>query len=71
MEWHVQYRSAGVEHVIMQSSPELAVETACRLLDAGKDVFAIGTGSLEDSIDRQQIGRIYAMWIRTYRPLGR
>jgi hypothetical protein len=44
VEWHVQYRAAGIEHIVMHPSPELAIEAACRLMDEGDDVFAIGTG---------------------------
>jgi hypothetical protein len=71
MEWHVQYRAAGIEHIVMHPSPELAIEAACRLMDEGDDVFAIGMGSLDDSIDRDQIARIYAVWTRGKRPFGR
>jgi hypothetical protein len=69
MEWHVQYRSEGVEHVIMHPTPEMAIETACRLIDEGGDVFGIGT--LSDSIDRKQISRIYDMWVRMELPFRR
>jgi hypothetical protein len=33
-------------------------------MDDGTDVFGIGSGSLSDSIDREQIARIYRLWIR-------
>ena len=51
-------------------SPPDAIETACRVIDDGYDVFGIGTGPLTDSIERDQIVRIYALWARTRYPLG-
>jgi hypothetical protein len=71
MDWHVQYRAAGVEHIVMHPSPEMAIEAACRLMDEGVDVFGIGTGPLSDSIDQDEITRIYAIWVRGKRPFGR
>jgi hypothetical protein len=40
-------------------TPEQAIETACRLLDDGCEVYGIGTGALTDSIEKEQIARIY------------
>jgi hypothetical protein len=71
MEWHVQYRSGGVSCVVWHSTPEGAIEAACRLVDEGGDVFGIGMGSPEDSVDRDQVARIYALWARSKRPFGR
>jgi hypothetical protein len=62
MDWHVQYRIAEAEHVVMHATPEAAIEAACRLMDEGRDVFGIGFGSLEDSIGKKEIARIYALW---------
>jgi hypothetical protein len=45
-------------------TPEQAIETACRLLDGGCEVYGIGTGPLTDSIDKDQIARIYEIWAR-------
>jgi len=70
MEWHVQYRMGGEDRIVRHPTPELAIEAACRLIDAGCDVHGIGTGPLTDSIDRKQIARIYALWARTARPFG-
>jgi len=64
MPWHVQYRKERVEHVGRYPIPEAAIEAACQLIDAGCDVHGIGTGPLTDSIDTQQIARIYAIWAR-------
>jgi hypothetical protein len=68
MEWHVQYRGGGMDHLMLFPSPEAAIETACRLIDDGQDVFGIGTGTLADSIEREQIARIYTMWKRAKSP---
>ena len=54
----------------MFPSPETAIENACRLIDDGHDVFGIGTGALADSIQPEQIARIYAMWRRAKSPFG-
>jgi hypothetical protein len=71
MEWHVQYRSAGVEHVAWHQAPEDAIAAACRLIDDGAEVFGLGTDSLDDTLDRQEIARIYAFWSRATYPFGR
>jgi hypothetical protein len=52
----------------MHPNPKMAIEAACRLVDEGDDVFGIGTGSLDDSIDRDQIARSYAIWTRGNAP---
>jgi hypothetical protein len=50
--------------LLWHQSPEQALEAACRLIDDGCDVYGVGTGPLTDSIDREEIARIYAMWAR-------
>jgi hypothetical protein len=45
-------------------TPEQAIETACRLLDDGCEIYGMGTGSLTDSIKKNQIARIYDLWVR-------
>jgi hypothetical protein len=70
MEWRVQYRHGGTDHLAMFPSPEAAIENACRLIDDGHDVFGIGTGGLADSVEREQIAGIYAMWARAKSPSG-
>ena len=64
MDWHVQYRRDGTAQLLMFPSPETAIENACNLIDDGHDVFGIGTGALTNSIEPEQIARIYAMWRR-------
>jgi hypothetical protein len=70
MEWHVQYRKDTTHHILRLPSPEEAIEAACRLIDDGCDVYGIGTGPLTDSIEREQIARIYAIWARARSPFG-
>jgi hypothetical protein len=70
MTWHVQYRKDATYHIERYPSPERAIEAACRRIDEGCDVKGIGTGPLSDSIERDQIARIYAMWARVKSPFG-
>jgi hypothetical protein len=63
-DWHVQYRNHETDQVVWFSTPEEAIEIACRLIDDGCDVYGIGTSSLEDSIAKDQIARIYAIWTK-------
>ena len=68
MEWHVQFRREAVDHVEMHPTPEAAIEAACLLMDAGWEVYGIGTGPLTDTIDQTQIMRIYDLWARVKCP---
>jgi hypothetical protein len=70
MTWHVQYRKDATDRIERHPSPEKAIEAACRLIDDGYDVYSVGTGPLTDSIEREQIARIYAMWARPKFPFG-
>ena len=70
MNWHVQYRRGTADHVVRHPTPERAIEAACRLIDDGCDVYGVGTGPLTDSIEKEQIARIYTMWARAKFPLG-
>ena len=71
MRWHIQYRRTDTEYIERHPSPELAIESACRLIEDGFDVHGIGTGPLENAIDKDQIARIYLMWLREKRPAKR
>ena len=71
MTWHVQYRDGAEERVARHPSPERAIEAACRLIDAGCNVYGIGTGPLTDSIGRAEIARIYEIWARAAYPSRR
>jgi predicted dinucleotide-utilizing enzyme len=46
MTWYVQFRRGTTDKLVEHPSPEAAIETACRLLDDGCDVYSIGTGPL-------------------------
>jgi hypothetical protein len=70
MTWHVQYRKDTIDHIVRLSSPERAIEAACRLTDDGYDVYGVGTGPLTDSIGKTEFARIYAMWARANHPFG-
>jgi hypothetical protein len=73
MAWRVQYREGGTDHLVKYPTPEEAIESACRLIDRGCDVYGVGmsTGSLTTSISRDEIARIYAFWARPKTPLDR
>jgi hypothetical protein len=65
MEWFVRYRKpGGPDSIVEAPTPEEAISIACTLLDSGLEVFGIGTGSLGDSIETDQIALIYEMWKR-------
>ena len=61
MPWHVQFRKNDVDHVTRHVSPEAAIVAACRLIDNGHEVYAIGTGQLSNAVGADVIARIYAM----------
>lgn len=62
MSWHIKYRTGTADFVDMFPSPELAIEAACGLMDAGCEVYGVGTESPADSIGREEIDRIYTIW---------
>lgn len=66
MPWYVKYTEAGADHLVRERTPERAIESACRLLDDGHEVLTIGIGPLADliAIGKDQIARIYEMWVR-------
>ena len=70
MIWHVQYRDNAIDYIASYPSAEQAIGGACLLVDHGCDVYGIGTGPLTDSIEKEHIARIHAMWDRARRPFG-
>ena len=64
MSWHIQYWERGADCFVRYPSPESAIEAACLLMDKGCDVYGIGSGPVANSIEREQIGRIYEFWAR-------
>jgi hypothetical protein len=61
-EWFVQYNRGKAERVEWFITCELAIEAACVLIHDGCDVYGIGVGSLNDSVSKDHITRIYALW---------
>ncbi len=70
MNWHVQYSEKGETRVAWRTRPEAVIDLACYLLDRGVDVFGIGAEDLTESLDRTEIARIHANWVRAQRPFG-
>lgn len=68
--WHVQHARDAMDQIDWYPTQEEAIEAACRLIDLGRDVCGIGAGSLGDTITRDDIARIYAMWFRARLPFG-
>jgi hypothetical protein len=64
VEWFVQYIKSGMSQLVRMETPEQAIETACALLDEGCEVSGLGMGPLANSIDQDQIARIYEIWVR-------
>jgi hypothetical protein len=69
MMWHVQYRQDAADRLATFPTPEEAIEAACRLIDDGHDVCGIGLEPA-DSIAKDAIARIYAIWARAKYPFG-
>ena len=63
MPWHIKYRTGTADYFDEQSSPEQAIEAACGLMDAGYEVYGVGTELPADAIGRTEIDRIYALWV--------
>jgi len=70
MHWHIKYRTGTADFVDRYPSPESAIEAACGLMDAGYEVYGVGTDSPADAIGRAEIDRIYALW-KLEMPKGR
>ena len=57
MDWHIQFRRDAVDQVDWHPTPEAAIEAACLLIDAGVNVYGIGTGPLTDAIEMEYVNR--------------
>ena len=68
IDWHVQYQKHGTFHVVRRSTPEAAIEDACKLIDGGYTVFGLGKGPLTNSITKYEIAKIYDLWVRAKLP---
>jgi hypothetical protein len=53
-----------MSQLLRMETPEEAIEAACTLLDEGGEVSGLGMGPLANSIDQDQIARIYEIWAR-------
>ena len=71
MTWLVQYRDDATDRLVRYPSPEQAIEAACHLLDDGCDVYSMSMGSLDHSITKAEIARIYAIWVKERFPFGK
>ncbi|MGA8711561.1 MAG: hypothetical protein WB647_00910 [Roseiarcus sp.] len=67
-DWHVQYRRHDADHVEWFPTPERAVEAACGFMDDGCEVYGIGCGMLDNSIGKDRIASIYALWVKAKLP---
>ncbi|MDR3449395.1 MAG: hypothetical protein P4M15_06570 [Alphaproteobacteria bacterium] len=61
-DWHIQYHRGENDIVERFQTPELAIKAACRLMDAGVEVYGMGNGQLADSVSTDLIATIYALW---------
>jgi hypothetical protein len=69
LERHIQFRRNGTDHVNWFASPVQAIDAACAFIDEGNDVYGIGIGSLDGAIEKDQIAKIYEIWMKTNEPL--
>jgi hypothetical protein len=65
MTWDIRYNRAAEDHLESHPTAERAIESACLLLDQRCDVYGVWTGDLAESIDREQILRIYGRRIKS------
>jgi hypothetical protein len=70
MIWHVQYRDDAIEYVMSHPNPERAIEAACLLIEHGYEVHGIATEPSTATVGRDEIARIYAVWVRAQAPFG-
>jgi hypothetical protein len=68
MQWIVQYKQSDTDQTVRAVTPEDAIRTACQLLDDGHEVCGIGTGSTTPIIERDEIARLYDLWVRAKAP---
>jgi len=60
MIWRVGYIQGGTESCLQVGSREVAIDSACELLAAGKIVTGIGTGRPDDAVGANEIAEIHA-----------
>jgi len=64
MTWDIRYTRGAEDYLESHPTAENAIEAACLLIDQGCDVYGIWTGQLAESVDREQIIRIYGLRIK-------
>jgi hypothetical protein len=63
MDWFIQYRSGETDNVARHNSLDGAIESACKLLDDGCDVFSIGYQTIDNAVSKQDIESVYSIWV--------
>ena len=61
----IRYNRDAEDHLESHTSAESAIEAACLLIDQGCDVYGIWTGCLTEVVEREEIIRIYGLWIKS------
>jgi CheY-like chemotaxis protein len=70
MIWHIQYRDGPNDYMASHSKPERAIEAACLLIDHGCEVYGIVTEPFTETVGRDEIARIHAIWARAQTPFA-
>jgi hypothetical protein len=61
-------KRTGRLHVVRHPTLEEAIEDTCKLIDGGYEVVGLGTGSLSNSITKDDIAKISDLWERIKSP---
>jgi hypothetical protein len=70
-EWFFRYRADGVEKVMRFATSNATIDAACRHIERGGVVHAIGATDLPMALaDSSEIARIYEIWKRVRYPFG-
>jgi hypothetical protein len=70
MDWFIRYRTDDQTHVDRYPSLDVAIESACRLMDNGHVVYGIGYKTGDNSIAKPEIDDIYSIWRRANGPFA-
>lgn len=70
MDWFIRYQTDDQTLVERLPSLDVAIETACRLIDEGCLVHGIGYQTAENSIEKPEIDDIYSIWVRAKGPFA-
>jgi hypothetical protein len=69
MTWHVQYCDGEMERIERHPSPEMAIDCVPPYRRRPRRLWH-RHGSLDESITREEIARIYVLWVRAKYPFG-